>query len=184
MNEWIVNFRFITSKCCSNIVRGETICSPPFFFLNHRICRPHPRCWRPSKPCGLKTSPGTQQVSRWQRLLTGSARVLLLTTQAMATRSVAPGRRSIIIPPRSDHGGKPAAGGPAPFGARIPGSFPGKRWSLGAAALAARVSWRSRRVRSRSRECTCCAGIQFSNCLPAGRRGLLSFAFANLLILL
>ena len=101
---------------------------------------------------------GTQQTGRWQRPLTGSARVLLFTTQVVATRSDAPGHRCIIIPcvpimARS----LPLADGLILESER-PCFLPTESCSLGADGLAVRVSWRFPRMRSRPQECTCCAG--------------------------
>lgn len=59
-------------------------------------------------PDGPGPFKGTQQAGRWPRPLTGSARVLLLTTQVIATRSVVPGHRRIILTPLADPGGKAA----------------------------------------------------------------------------
>ena len=154
-------------------------------FFCHRICRPHPRCWRPSKPCGLKTSPGTQQVSRWLTAAHWLCKGLTAYNPSDGHPVCRAGPQEYHYSPRSDHGGKPAAGGPAPFGRQeCPAPFPAK-------------GGRSARRLSPPARHGALAGfapghgnvpavlvIQFSSCLPAGRRGLLSFAFANLLILL
>lgn len=165
-------------------MREETIRSPPFFFLNHRICRPHPRCQECPEPSALCIPGNTAgeplaAAAHWLR------KGLTAYNPSDGHPVCRAGPQEYHYSPRSDHGGKPAAGGPAPFGARIPGSFPGERWSLGAAALAARVSWRSRRVRSRSRECTCCAGYSVFMVPPRrqARLALLCFRkFVNSII--
>lgn len=85
-------------------------------------------------PDGPGPFKGTQQAGRWPRPLTGSARVLLLTTQVIATRSVVPGHRRIILTPLADPGGKAAIA-----------FLPAKVSRSAQTASAVRVSWRFRR---------------------------------------